>query len=126
MTQTYVPTNWPSVITRLSLTNPEEAVNFLRSVFAAEGEFNRGRPSEMRIDDSLHMVAGTVDRAATASFLYVYVPDVDASFDRALALGAESMEAPAEMPDGDSHAPFPTISEAVKYAGTRGDLDLRL
>jgi len=101
MTSTWVPPDWPAVIPRLSVANPEAVVKFLRQVFSAEGEFQEGRPSEMRIGNSLIMVAGIVARAATSSFLYVYVPDIDVSYQRALELGAESMEPPTEMPYGD-------------------------
>lgn len=50
------------------------------------------------------MVGGTVSRVATSSFLYVYVPDVDAAYHRALNLGAISIEEPAEMAYGDRRA----------------------
>lgn len=99
--KSHVPPEWPSVIPRLSVDNPEEAVSFLRYVFAAQGDFNQDRPSEMRIDDSLIMVAGNLERTPSVSFLYVYVPDTDASYLRALELGAEGMEEPTEMPYGD-------------------------
>jgi len=36
--------------------------------------------------------------------LYVYVDDVDETYRRAIAAGAESIEAPADLPYGDRRA----------------------
>jgi PhnB protein len=99
--RSYLPTNWPEVIPRLSVESPEDAVRFIKEVFAAEGEFSPDRPTELRIGRSLVMVAGILERAPTSSFLYVYVPDTDAAYLKAIALGATSIEEPAEMPYGD-------------------------
>lgn len=98
------PPGWPMVIPRLSVAEPRELVAFLKTVFLACGDFNEQRPSELWLGDSLIMVAGVLERAPTASFLYVYVEDVDASYERALAAGATAMEPPAEMPYGDRRA----------------------
>jgi uncharacterized glyoxalase superfamily protein PhnB len=38
------------------------------------------------------------------SFLYVYVEDVDQAYDKALSLGANSIEEPEEMSYGDRRA----------------------
>ena len=102
----YAPPGWPSVIPRLAVDDPEALVQFLREIFLAEGEFIYGRPSELRIGDSVVMVGGTLERMPSRSFLYVYVPDVDEVYRSALAKGAESIEAPAEMPYGDRRAMF--------------------
>jgi len=100
----HVPPGWPTVIPRLSVAEPHHLVAFLRDVFGARGEFNEQRPSELWLGGSLVMVAGILERAPTASFLYVYVEDVDAVFRRALSAGAVAMEEPAEMPYGDRRA----------------------
>jgi uncharacterized glyoxalase superfamily protein PhnB len=47
------------------------------------------------------MVSGTAARAAMAAFLYVYVPDADATYARAMTAGARSLEAPLDTPYGD-------------------------
>lgn len=101
---THVPPGWPSVIPRLSVADPRAMVAFLVDVFGATGTYQESRPSEMHLGGSLIMVAGTLARQPTNAFLYVYVDDTDAAYDRALALGATSMEAPAEMPYGDRRA----------------------
>ena len=100
----YAPPGWPHVIPRLSVSDPGQCVSFLQEVFDASGGFNEGRPSELRIGDGMIMVAGILDRAPTSAFLYVYVPDVDVAFEKALVRGAREVEAPQEMPYGDRRA----------------------
>jgi uncharacterized glyoxalase superfamily protein PhnB len=103
-TDSHAPPGWPAVIPRLAVAEPEKLVNFMRQVFGAEGIYNEERPSEMKIGESIVLVGGTLQREPTASFLYVYVLDVDASYRNALSLGASSIEEPAEMHYGDRRA----------------------
>ena len=102
--ESHVPPGWPPVIPRLSVDQPHRMVQFLKEVFGAKGEYEENRPSELRIGDSLIMVGGTLERMPTMSFLYIYVEDVDEAYDKALSLGATSIEAPEEMPYGDRRA----------------------
>ena len=44
------------------------------------------------------MVAGTLERAPAAGFLYVYVEDADVTFAKAVEAGAETIEAPLDTP----------------------------
>ena len=88
----------------MSVDDPEQLVDFLKEVFGASGTYNKDRPSEIWIGESLVMVGGIVERTLTDSFIYVYVEDTDAAFSRALSLGARSVEEPQEMPYGDRRA----------------------
>ena len=81
--------------------DPEATFAFLRAVFGAQGEVRPGQPIEVRIDDSLIMVSGAGERSPFPAFLYVYVDDADACYDRAIAAGAVSIEAPMDTPYGD-------------------------
>lgn len=64
-----------------------------------------GAPTEVRIGDSLIMVSEAAGvRAARPAFLYVYVADADRAYERAVRLGAVTVEAPANMPYGDRRA----------------------
>lgn len=80
------------------------AVEFLRTVFDAEGKREEDRPAEMRIGDSLILVSGSGAREAFPALLYMYVDDVGLRFERAMAAGAECMEEPADTPYGDRRA----------------------
>jgi PhnB protein len=102
--QSHVPPGWPPVIPRLSVDQPFKLVQFMKEVFGAKGEYNDHRPSELTIGDSLIMVGGTLERMPTVSFLYVYVEDVDDAYDKAISLGATSIEQPEEMAYGDRRA----------------------
>jgi uncharacterized glyoxalase superfamily protein PhnB len=50
------------------------------------------------------MVGSTIERQSMLAFLYVYVEDADAAFQRALDRGAQSLEKPQDMPYGDRRA----------------------
>lgn len=95
------PAGWPTVIPRVVVEHPEKLVAFLRSVFGATGDYHEDRPAELWLGESLVMVSGDDTREPRTAFLYVYVDDVDQTFERALAAGAVSVEAPIEMPYGD-------------------------
>jgi PhnB protein len=101
----YKPPGWSTLTPRVFTADVPGLVGFLREVFGAEGEVSDGRPSELRIGDSMLLVSdGGGVRRATSSFLYVYVQDTDAAFDRAVRAGAEIIEPPAETPYGDRRA----------------------
>jgi len=80
------------------------AVEFLRAVFGAAGEAHADRPSEMRIGDSLIMVSAAGEREVFPAFLYIYVDDADATYQRAITAGATSIESPLDTPYGDRRA----------------------
>ncbi len=77
---------------------------FIRDVFGASGNFQPDRPSELRIGESMLMVGSTIERDPTTAFLYVYVEDTDAAYQRAIDRGASSLEEPQDMPYGDRRA----------------------
>ena len=102
---TFKPSGWPTVATRIFHPDVEGLVAFIRAVFDANGDYHEGQPAEMRIDDSVVMISdGAGRRAAFPACLYVYVADVDATFEKAIARGATCTEAPALMPYGDRRA----------------------
>jgi PhnB protein len=100
----YRPEGWSTLTPRIVAEDAAALVDFLRRVFAAEGEIQPGRPAELRIGDSRLMVSGAGERDAMPAFLYVYVPDADATFQRAIANGAQSVEDPRDTPYGDRRA----------------------
>ena len=101
---TSVPGGYHTITPRIFAPDPASLVEFLKVVFDATGEFDPRRPSELCIGDSLVMVGGTEFRPAMPVCLYVYVDDVDATYGRALAAGARSMEEPRDLPYGDRRA----------------------
>jgi PhnB protein len=93
-----------SVTPRLVVSDAAAQIAFLRTVFDATGEHCSERPAEIRIGDSLVMVTSAGARALFPAFLYVYVHDADAAYERALAAGAISLEEPLDTPYGDRRA----------------------
>jgi uncharacterized glyoxalase superfamily protein PhnB len=79
----------------------QQLVAFLAEVFGATGEYRSDRPSEIKIGDSVVMITDAGARHPMPAFLYVYVADTDATYRRAIAASAHSLEEPAEMPYGD-------------------------
>ena len=102
---TFKPEGWSTVTPRLFTSDVEGLVGFLKAAFDAEGEVKEGRPAEIRIGDSIVMVSdGGGTRQSASAFLHVYVPDADETYRRAIAAGALSIEAIADMPYGDRRA----------------------
>jgi uncharacterized glyoxalase superfamily protein PhnB len=80
------------------------AAGFLREVFGATGEARDGVPAEIRVGDSMILVSQAGQRELFPSFLYVYVDDADATYQRAMAAGAACVEEPRDTPYGDRRA----------------------
>ena len=107
-----------SVTPRIVVSDVEGQVQFLREVFGSTGELVAGRPAEIRIGDSLVMVTSASERQPFPAFLYVYVDDADACYERSVAAGATTIEAPLDTPYGDRRAmvldPFGNIFQIAQ------------
>jgi uncharacterized glyoxalase superfamily protein PhnB len=93
-------------------------IDFLKSVFGPShlvGETFRavgsagGYHSEVRVGDCMMMIGGggaeVAWRGETRPMAFhIYVPDIDATYARALAAGATSLEPPADQPWGERTA----------------------
>jgi uncharacterized glyoxalase superfamily protein PhnB len=100
------------------VSDPKAQIEFLRFVFDATGEVHSDRPAEIRIGDSLVMVASAAERGPFPSFLYIYVDDVDGTYRRALTADAVSLEEPLDTPYGDRRAmvrdPFGNVFQIAR------------
>lgn len=96
-----IPEGWHSVTPRLVVHDAARLVEFLKQTFDATGDFHSDRPSVMKIGDSLVMVSSDGPREAMPAFLYLYVDDVEVTYQRALEAGAASLEEPWDTPYGD-------------------------
>ncbi|MGE0797792.1 MAG: VOC family protein [Lautropia sp.] len=113
MSRSYKPDGYTSVAPYLVVDGASRLIDFLVQVFGAErlrmvpGEAGRLRHGEVRIDDTVVMIADALPGwPALESHLHVYVADVDATFGRALAAGAESVQAPMKKDDPDRRGGF--------------------
>jgi uncharacterized glyoxalase superfamily protein PhnB len=96
-----IPEGWHSITPRLVVQDAATQVEFLKQAFAATGDFLTDIPSIIKIGDSRVMVSGVGPREAMTAFLYLYVDDTDATYQRALEAGAVSLEEPQDLPYGD-------------------------
>ena len=116
-----IPEGWHNITPRIVVQDVARLVEFLKQAFGASGESKTDSPSIMKIGDSLVMVSGVGPRAAMPAFLYLYVDDADATYQRALKAGALSLEEPADMPYGDRRGmiedPFGNIWQIATYRG---------
>jgi PhnB protein len=95
----------------LVVADADAELKFLTAAFGATEHFcqrndqNRVMHAEIKIGDSLIMMgqAGDQWKAKPAS-LYLWVPDVDAVYHKALAAGATSESAPEDKPYGHRNA----------------------
>jgi uncharacterized glyoxalase superfamily protein PhnB len=99
-----IPEGWHSVTPRLVARDPARLVQFLKDAFGASGDYASESPSQMRVGDSIVMVSGVGPREVTQAFLHLYVDDAEATYQRALASGAVSVEEPCDTPYGDRRA----------------------
>lgn len=108
MSATHKPHGYTTVSPYLIVDGAGATIDFLTRVFGAvelrrfpdaEGKLLH---AEVRIDDTVLMVAdGGPGWPPIPSFVHVYVPDVDATYQRALDAGAESVQAPVQQGDED-------------------------
>ena len=104
----YKPDGYPSVSPYLIVDGANATIEFLRRVFAAVEIRRFADPAgkimhaEVRIDDTVVMIADGVEGwPPVPSHVHVYVPDVDATYGRALEAGATSVQEPVKKDDED-------------------------
>src|SRR6476660_5281412 len=95
------PEGWNPVEPRIVVDGAQRLVELVKHVFGATGDYRSDRPSVINIGDSQIMISDAGTRHPIPAFLYVYVPDTDEAYRRALQGGASSLEEPADMPYGD-------------------------
>ncbi|MFN2142705.1 MAG: VOC family protein [Candidatus Promineifilaceae bacterium] len=108
MSTAYKPEGYNNVSPYLVVNGAEETIAFLSAVF--DGQEIRRFPSEtggimhaeVRVGDSVIMLADGVEQwPAFPAHVHVYVPDVDAAYQRALKAGAASVQEPQQKEDED-------------------------
>lgn len=97
----FAPKGWHTVTPRIVVDDASHLVEFLNQVFGASGDYQPDLPSAIKIGDSVVMISNAGIRSAMTAFLYVYVDDADATYQRALNAGARSLEEPFDTPYGD-------------------------
>lgn len=108
MSSNYKPQNYNSVSPYLIVNGAAETIQFLIDAFDAEelrrfpDENGRLMHAEVRLDDTVLMLADAVEEwPAIPAHVHIYVPDVDATYQRALDAGAVSVQEPAQRSEDD-------------------------
>ena len=108
MSAAHKPKGYTSVAPYLIVDGAARTLDFLVRVFDGvelrryQGPNGKVMHGEVRIDDTVVMLSdGAAGWPPIASHVHVYVPDVDATYQRALAAGATSVQAPVKKDDED-------------------------
>jgi uncharacterized glyoxalase superfamily protein PhnB len=103
-----IPEGYHSITPSFCVDGAQKFINFLKEVFAAQDRFKMDGPggkvmhAELNIGDSAVMVSDVMPQwPAKSNSLYVYVDDVDATYQRALKAGATAVRAPENAFYGD-------------------------
>ena len=104
----YVPEGLGDVTIYLHPVGAAKLIDFLKEAFGAEEFVRHDSPegavlhAKVRIGDSMiEMGEAHGPWQAMPTAIYLYVPDADAVYRRALAAGADSLSEPADQPYGD-------------------------
>ncbi len=105
-----VPDGYHTVTPYLVVDGAKKLMEFLKKAFDATETFQMAKPdgtighAEMRVGDSPVMLADANEQhKASVSTFYLYVPDVDAVYKKALQAGGVSIAEPADQFYGDRH-----------------------
>ncbi|PWT98102.1 MAG: hypothetical protein C5B51_29955 [Terriglobia bacterium] len=114
--KSFVPEGAPSVMPYLHPLRAEPLIQFIKRAFGGEEIAKYASPdgvihhAQVRIGDSVIEMGEAQGPYQPMEFmLYLYVPDADATYNRALTAGATSISAPADQPYGDRNA---TVKDA--------------
>jgi uncharacterized glyoxalase superfamily protein PhnB len=106
-----IPEGYHAVTPYLTVTGAAKLIEFMKQAFDAQevlrmdGPNGTVRHAEIRLRDSMLMVAEARDEwKPMPSSLYLYVPDTDATYQRALRAGGLSLMEPANQFYGDRNA----------------------
>jgi PhnB protein len=104
-----IPDGFHTITPYLIVDDAEKSIAFMEKAFGAQHEHEPTRRPDgklmhatLRIGDSMLMIAEASERAKAAPvMLYLYVPDVDAAYQKALKAGATSVMEVADQFYGD-------------------------
>lgn len=112
MSSQHKPIGYTTVSPYLIVNGADATINFLTEVFGATklrriaDESGKVMHAEVRIDDTVIMLTDPVPPGwpAISSHVHIYVPDVDATYRKALEAGAVSVQKPLKKQDENKRA----------------------
>lgn len=126
MTQLYKPNGYTSVAPYLIVDGAARTIQFLQQAFAAvelrrlDSPDGKVMHAEVRIDDTVLMLADSAEGwPSSPVHIHIYVPDVDATYQQALAAGAETVQAPVKKDDPDKRGGVKDASGTTWWIATQ-------
>jgi len=121
-----IPDDCHSITPYLLVPDVSRLIKFLKKAFDGVERARITRPNgtvlhaQVRIGDSPVMIGEPqAPWKPQPSMLYVYVPDVDATYRKAIKAGAKSVAEPADMFYGDRHACVKDVAGNNWWIATR-------
>ncbi|PJJ84261.1 VOC family protein [Mucilaginibacter auburnensis] len=110
----YKPENYNSLSSYLIVDNAQQLADMLVTIFNGKELRKYNRPNgsvmhmEVQLDDSILMLSdATADYPAQKAMLHMYVPDVMATYNKAIETGCTAIEEPVNKPsDPDKRGAF--------------------
>ena len=122
------PDGYTTVSPYLIVDGASRTIEFLRHVFGAlelrrfPDPAGKVMHAEVRIDDTVVMLGDGADGwPPVPSHVHVYVPDVDATYKRALEAGATSVQAPVQKQDADKRGGVKDAGGTTWWIATKVD-----
>jgi PhnB protein len=120
------PEGYPSVSPYLIVNGADGTIRFMKTVFDAvelrrfPDEQGKLMHAEVRIDDSVVMLGDAAPEwPDMTAHVHVYVRDVDATYRRALAAGATSVQEPVKKGDEDKRGGVKDAGGTTFWISTR-------
>ncbi len=127
MENIFKPAGYNAVSPYLIIDGAQKMIDLLTQIFEAQvtRRFDRSDGSimhaEVKIDDSVIMISdATEQNSANQMLLHVYVPDVDDTYRKAIAMGCQPAEEPQEREgDPDRRGMFKDFAGNMWAIGTQ-------
>ena len=126
MTTPYKPNNYTSVAPYLIVDGANDTIEFLVQTFGAQrlrhftDSSGKVMHAEVRIDDTVLMLADSAEGwPSIAANVHIYVPDVDATYQRALDAGALSVQVPMKKDDADKRGGVKDVGGTTWWIATQ-------
>jgi PhnB protein len=122
----YKPPDYSTVSPYLIVNGASQTIEFLTNVFGAT-ELRRfpdanGKIShaEVRLEDTVLMLADSAEGwQAVPTHVHIYVPNIDATYQRAIEAGAVSVQEPTKKDDADKRGGVKDASGTTWWIATK-------
>ncbi len=124
----YKPETYTSVAPYLIVPDAGKTIDFMVTALGGKEIRRFVEPSgrighaEVRIDDTVVMLGNSTEGwPPVPCHVHVYVPDVDTTYKRALAAGAQSVQEPAQKGDADKRGGIKDSGGTTWWIATKID-----